>query len=74
VNTIAVVLTPGGLGSQLLINGVDVSDACHAVEIHAQVGEPTTVVVTLIGSVELITDVDHVVIVKERTRGWSEEA
>jgi hypothetical protein len=62
MNTIAVVLTPDGIGSQVLINGVEVTDACRAIEITAEVGQPTTVILTLVGSVELMADVARIVI------------
>jgi hypothetical protein len=62
VNTIAVVLTPNGSGSQVIVNGVDVSDACRAIEIHACAGQPTEVIVTLVGEVELLADVARIVI------------
>jgi hypothetical protein len=69
MNTIAVVLTPNGLGSQVLINGVEVTDACRAIEISAEVGHPTTVILTLIGSVELMADVGRIVIEHEPRHG-----
>lgn len=62
MNTIAVVLTPDGIGSQVLINGVEVTNACRAIEISAEVGQPTTVILTLIGQVELLADVSRIVI------------
>jgi hypothetical protein len=62
VNTIAVVLMPHGIGSQVLLNGVEVSHACRAIEIIAEVGEPTTVIVTLVGRVELMAEVPRVAI------------
>ena len=65
MNTIAVVLTPNGAGSQLIINGIDVSDACRAIEIHACVGQPTEVIVTLVGGVELLADLSRIVIEHE---------
>jgi hypothetical protein len=62
MNTIAVVLTLNGVGSQVLINGVEVTNACRAIEISAEVGQPTTVILTLIGQVELLADVSRIVI------------
>jgi hypothetical protein len=62
VNTIAVVLMPHGIGSQVLINGVEISHACKAIEIIAEAGEPTTVVVTLVGRVELMADVGSFIV------------
>jgi hypothetical protein len=62
VNTIAVVLTPDGTGSRVIVNGIDVSEACRAIEIHACVGQPTEVIVTLVGGVELLADVARIVI------------
>jgi hypothetical protein len=53
---------PDGTGSQVIVNGIEVSDACRAIEIHACVGQPTEVIITLIGSVELLADVARIVI------------
>jgi len=69
MNTIAVVLTPAGVGSQVLINGVEITNAVRAIEITAEVGQPTTVILTLIGSVELMADVGRIVIDHEARHG-----
>jgi hypothetical protein len=62
VNTIAVLLTANGIGSSVLINGVEISNSCRAIEISAEVGRPTEVILTLVGAVELMADVARIVI------------
>jgi len=69
MNTIAVLLTAHGVGSQVLINGVEVSNACRAIEICAEVGRPTEVILTLIGQVELLADVARICIEHEPGNG-----
>ena len=69
MNTIAVLLTANGIGSQVLINGVEVSHACRAIEICAEIGRPTEVILTLVGQVELMADVGRIVIEHEPRDG-----
>jgi hypothetical protein len=65
MNTICVVLTPDGRNSQVLVNGVEISDCCNAIDIHCATGQQTEVIISLVGQVELLAEVARVIVEKE---------
>lgn len=58
MKTIAMVLSPAVVDSQVLIDGHDITSCVRGVEIQAHVGEPLHITLHLIGRVELMADVD----------------
>ena len=63
--TVAIVLTPLGHGSQVIVDGHDFSGSCVGVDISARVGALTDITIHLVGHVELLADVTRVDIEKE---------
>jgi hypothetical protein len=63
--TVAIVLTPLGQGSSVLVDGQDFSGSCVGIDISARVGQLTEITLHLVGHIELLADVSRVEIEKE---------
>lgn len=57
---ICIVLGRTGVGSQVLIDGQEITNAVRGLEVIAHVGAPTIVRLELLSTVELMADVDTV--------------
>jgi hypothetical protein len=58
-HTVAIYLAPRSEACRVLVDGRDVSDCCHGVEVCAMVGSPTRIALHLTAHVEIIGDVGN---------------
>ena len=56
--TIALVLAKKAADSQVIIDGLEVTDMCCGVEVRAMVGEATRVTLHLTGRVEVLAEIE----------------
>jgi hypothetical protein len=64
MRTLALVLAGNNTESKVILDGFDISDACHGVEVEAFIGQPTRVTLHLLADCRLMADMVDVEIEK----------